>query len=121
VTELDAPLGADWPRIASTDDFGDSKQLVRSVDGVEILLIRRNTDIFALQNRCSHLGRPLAGGRVMGGQIICSFHGACFDIKTGAAISGPAVSPVRHYPVRIHGGNIFVNLVQNVGTQSGPA
>lgn len=99
-----------WTPIASLEDFQAQRQLLRSIDGLDILLCRYGTEIAALHNRCSHLGKPLQGGRVMGGQITCPFHSACFDLKTGAAISGPAVYGVHVFPLRVEGGQILVNL-----------
>jgi nitrite reductase/ring-hydroxylating ferredoxin subunit len=44
----------------------------------------------------------------MAGQIHCPYHGACFDLRTGAAMSGPAVYGVRSFPVEMRAGEIFV-------------
>jgi 3-phenylpropionate/trans-cinnamate dioxygenase ferredoxin component len=104
-----------WTPIASIGDFGVLRQLCRTVGGIEVLLLRFGTEIYALQNRCSHLGQPLLGGRTMGRQIICPFHGACYDIKSGAAISGPAVSPIQTFPVEIREGIIFVDTHRHTG------
>jgi nitrite reductase/ring-hydroxylating ferredoxin subunit len=112
-------LADPWTHAASMEDFGVQRQLCRTLDGIEILLVRYGPNIFALHNKCTHLGQPLAGSRIMGGQIICPFHGACFDIKTGAAISGPAVSPVPIFPVQLRDGGIFVNVRKHTRTTSG--
>jgi 3-phenylpropionate/trans-cinnamate dioxygenase ferredoxin subunit len=104
------PSECHWVYAGLVEEFGSLRQLSRTIEDVDLLLVRYGTEVFALQNRCSHLGQPLFGSRMMGGQIICAFHGACFEIRTGAAISGPAVSPVRTYPVHIDDGKIFVSL-----------
>jgi 3-phenylpropionate/trans-cinnamate dioxygenase ferredoxin subunit len=39
---------------------------------------------------------------------MCPRHGAFFDVRTGAALTLPAVLPVRTYKVRIEGDAIFV-------------
>jgi 3-phenylpropionate/trans-cinnamate dioxygenase ferredoxin subunit len=67
-------------------------------------------EVIVLHDYCTHLGKPLAGGRVMGGQITCPFHGACFDLITGAAVSGPAVFPLHRFPARLEGENILADL-----------
>jgi len=63
-----------------------------------------------VDNRCTHLEMPLEEGRVIGGQIICPFHGACFNLRTGAAVSGPAVSPLVTHNVRVEEGRVYVEL-----------
>jgi nitrite reductase/ring-hydroxylating ferredoxin subunit len=65
-----------------------------------------------LHDYCTHLGESLYGGRVMAGQISCPFHGACFDLKSGAAVSGPAVSPLRVFPARLEDGVIWADLAE---------
>jgi nitrite reductase/ring-hydroxylating ferredoxin subunit len=106
---------AGWTPIASIEDFGALRQLCRTAGGFEILLVRFGAEIYALQNRCTHLGQPLLGGRTMGRQIICPFHGACYDIKSGAAISGPAISPIQTFPVDIRDGTVFVDIHGRMG------
>jgi 3-phenylpropionate/trans-cinnamate dioxygenase ferredoxin component len=99
-----------WVYAASLDDFAAQRKLVRTIDGINILLCRYGSEIAALHNHCTHLGKPLDGGRIMGGQITCPFHGACFDLKTGSAVSGPAVYAAHVFPVRIEAEKIYVNL-----------
>ncbi len=104
------PENEGWTYAASLEDFQGQRQLAGKVDGLDILLCRFGSEIAAVHNRCSHLGKPLAGGRIMGGQITCPFHSACFDLKTGAAISGPAVYGLHVFSVRVEAGKIFLDL-----------
>ncbi len=39
--------------------------------------------------RCPHRGGPLARGRLVGPFLRCSWHGATFDVRTGARLRGP--------------------------------
>jgi 3-phenylpropionate/trans-cinnamate dioxygenase ferredoxin subunit len=99
-----------WRRVASLEDLMHQRRLVVEIDGLSILLLRLNTGVIAIHNRCTHLGEPLVGGRIIGGQIQCPFHGACFDLQTGNATTGPAVLPVRTFPARISDDDIAVHL-----------
>ena len=45
-----------------------------------------------------------------GFEIECPLHGARFDIKTGAVLCMPAVTPVESYPVRLHGDDLYIGL-----------
>lgn len=102
-----------WQKVATLDAFQQQRKLViRLDDGIEVLLLRSGEEIVALHNYCSHLGKPLDRGRVMAGQISCPFHGACFDLKTGAALSGPAVLPLHLFPVRLDGQDIWLDLAR---------
>ena len=41
---------------------------------------------------------------------MCPRHGAYFDVRTGAALTLPAVIPVRTYRVRIEDEDVFIDL-----------
>jgi 3-phenylpropionate/trans-cinnamate dioxygenase ferredoxin component len=82
-------------------------QLV-DVAGATVLLCHDEGEVFAIENRCSHLEEPLACGKVKWGWIACPAHGARFDLATGAPMNPPATLPIQTYPVRIADGMIEV-------------
>jgi nitrite reductase/ring-hydroxylating ferredoxin subunit len=44
-----------------------------------------------IPERCPHRGAPLVAGRVVRGTYLeCPWHGATFDLRTGARLRGPA-------------------------------
>jgi len=73
------------------------------VAGTDILLCWSEGLPFAYLNQCTHLAKPLDGGRLIAGQIQCPFHGASFDVRSGAALCGPAVTPLQRIPVKVEG------------------
>ncbi len=76
--------------------------------GADVLLCRDEEQVYAIENRCSHLEEPLACGKVKWGWIACPAHGARFDLATGVPMNPPATAPIKTYPVRIAGGMIEV-------------
>jgi nitrite reductase/ring-hydroxylating ferredoxin subunit len=50
-----------------------------------ILVIWDGDRIFALDNRCPHMGFPLDRGSVEDGVLTCHWHHACFDLESGCA------------------------------------
>jgi 3-phenylpropionate/trans-cinnamate dioxygenase ferredoxin subunit len=50
----------------------------------------------------------VAEGELVGFSIECPRHGALFDIRDGAVLSMPAVTPVPTYEVKVEGDDIFV-------------
>ena len=64
----------------------------------------------AMDDICTHDGGPLAEGEIEGDVVICPRHGARFSIRTGAALSFPAVTPVDRYPVRVEGDDLLVGI-----------
>ncbi len=101
-----------WSMLARVLDLTVQRRLLCFNDDLEVLLLRSAKDVFAIYNSCPHLGKSLLQGRVMSGQITCPFHGACFDLQTGAPLSGPAVTPLHIFPVRIEGDCIWVDLTK---------
>ena len=88
---------------------------VRIVYAGEIAVGVYNLDgeYYAIEDRCSHDDGPLAEGDFdcAEGVAICPRHGANIDIRTGRALTLPAVEPVRTFPVRVDDGMIKVKLV----------
>lgn len=57
----------------------------------------------ATQAKCTHRGGPLAQGRLEGSTVTCPYHGAQFDVTTGALVRGPAQAALKTYPVTVAG------------------
>ena len=68
-------------------------------------VVRRGRDVHGYVDRCPHAGLPLAQKlddylTPAGDLIACSWHGALFDIDTGACVGGPCVGQaLRPWPV----------------------
>ena len=75
-----------------------------------IAVVRNGESYFAIEDICTHDGAPLTGGEIEGDQIICPRHGARFCLRTGEALTLPAVMPLPTYPLRIDGDDIYVTL-----------
>jgi len=80
------------------------------INGHRIVLIRHGEDIYALKDECTHEEFPLSEGWVEDGCLHCAFHGAKFDLKTGAALSLPAYESVKTYPVQVIDGKVKIAL-----------
>ena len=74
-----------------------------------ILLCNVDDHIYAIEDVCTHDGGELDQGELEGDRIMCPRHGSYFDVKTGDALTLPAVLPVATYKVRIEGDNIYVD------------
>ena len=101
----------EWVRVASTSDCpGDGCLHATTADGRQVVVIRTGGEYFAMEDKCSHQDFPLSDGEVENGTIECIFHGARFDIRTGKALSLPAIKPVKTYPVEIRDGEVYVQV-----------
>jgi len=79
-------------------------------DGHSIAGFNIGGKVYAIDNTCTHRGGPLAEGMVAEDEVICGWHGARFNIRTGAVCGPPATAGVRAYPVRVNGDDVEVEI-----------
>lgn len=102
---------ARFVRVGRTSDVAGGRPAVFTIEDRQIAVYRLADGWYAIDDVCTHDGGPLAEGDVEdGGVAVCPRHGARFDIRTGAALSFPAVTPVDTYPVRVEGDDLLVGL-----------
>ncbi|HBA60829.1 MAG TPA: tRNA-(guanine-N1)-methyltransferase [Elusimicrobia bacterium] len=77
--------------------------------GLPVLLIKKNGALFALENRCPHLGCPLTLGSLDGDVLTCPCHDWRFDIRSGRFLDAPELG-LKIYRTRIAEGKIFVEV-----------
>lgn len=63
---------------------------------------------YAIHDRCTHADAPLSSGGLEGCHLICTWHGATFDVRTGQPTSPPASEPCRRYAVEVDGDTLTV-------------
>jgi 3-phenylpropionate/trans-cinnamate dioxygenase ferredoxin component len=57
----------------------------------------------ATQARCTHRQGPLSEGTLDGSTLTCPWHGAQFNVCTGAVLRGPALDALKTYSVTVEG------------------
>jgi 3-phenylpropionate/trans-cinnamate dioxygenase ferredoxin subunit len=69
-------------------------------------------ELYAIEDRCSHDDGPLAEGDFDAeeGYAVCPRHGSHIDIRTGRALTLPAVFPVDTFPVVVEDGIVKVDI-----------
>jgi nitrite reductase/ring-hydroxylating ferredoxin subunit len=73
-----------------------------------ILVIYERGRVFALDNRCPHMGFPLERGSIDDGILTCHWHHARFDLESGCTFDLWA-DDVPICPVDIQDGEVWVN------------
>ncbi len=95
-------------KVAKIEEINEKLKI--KIEDEEILLIRENNSIYAVSNTCSHQEKELFCGFLENGAWVCPHHGARFDIKTGEALSMPAVEGIKSYNVKMADGEIFIEM-----------
>lgn len=96
--------------IGTLEDYvnGEARQV--RVENRVLVVVRIESDVYVLNDRCSHEEFSLAEGEVNAAtcEIECARHGAMFSLKDGEPMSFPATRPVAHYDVRHNEGRLEV-------------
>lgn len=78
------------------------------VDADDVLIVREAHQWTALSNRCPHAGGPMVNGRTSEGAITCPWHGARFDLRTGAPLNAVTSCHLPVYDVTVSEGMLVV-------------
>ena len=97
-------------KVTKTEALADQQAKLVEVDGHKIALFRVDGAFYALSDTCTHRGGPLSEGDVEGAEVTCPWHGAKFDISTGAVRGAPAREGVKSYPVRVTGADVEIEV-----------
>jgi 3-phenylpropionate/trans-cinnamate dioxygenase ferredoxin subunit len=95
--------------------IGNHKKV--SADGKSILLANINGKVFAINDKCPHMGGSLSEGIIEDGAIVCPRHHARFDLATGKNLGnakilflGIKVKDATSYEVKTENGELQVGI-----------
>ena len=77
-------------------------------DGVSVLLVNADGELFAFRNGCAVDGLPLEGGRVAGTVLVCPWHNCAYDARTGKRVDGEEGPGLGVVPIAVDGGSVRV-------------
>jgi nitrite reductase/ring-hydroxylating ferredoxin subunit len=102
---------SDFVRAGTFEELRDKGRLVVHGRHRPVLLVHADGQVFALDNRCPHMGFPLERGSVEDGILTCHWHHARFELASGCTFDLWA-DDVPTCPVEIRaGGEIWVRPV----------
>lgn len=101
---------AQFIRVVSAADLAPGEAKCVEVAGKTIALFNLQGTFYAIDNTCTHRGGPLSEGELQGAEVTCPWHGAIYNVTTGAVIGGPAPQNVAAYKVRVVGADIEVEV-----------
>jgi len=83
---------------------------VKRLEDPAVAVFNVEGTLFAISDTCTHAEASLSEGRVDGETVECPLHGACFDLRTGEALTPPAIEPVQTYRVLAQEDGIYVEI-----------
>jgi nitrite reductase/ring-hydroxylating ferredoxin subunit len=108
---------ANFVRAARLDDVRAAGQMSVRVAGHSLALFFHDGKVYAVDNRCPHMGFPLHRGSVSDGILTCHWHHARFDLESGGTFDQFA-DEARVFPVEIKDGEVWVDLTPKIGRAS---
>ena len=102
------PAGPDFRRGVPMRDIPAEGTISGHVDDTPVFLSRFGDELFAVSAVCTHYGAALTDGLVSGSSARCPWHHACFSLKTGEALSAPAIDSLDRWSVKVENDIAFV-------------
>lgn len=99
---------SEYSAVAAADELKPAQMKRVVIGGKRLLLCNSAGRLYCVDEMCSHEDYSLYLGCVKDGKIKCSLHGSYFDLATGQASCEPANEPIRTYPVKVEGGQVWI-------------
>ncbi len=97
-------------RIAGRSELPGLDQAKEFTIGNKVICVANIGGVYsAMDNMCSHRGGPLGQGVVIGGKLICPWHGWQYDVTTGIPLQNEKL-PVAVFKLKIEGDDVLVEL-----------
>ena len=93
--------------VCSLADLEKESPKVVSANGRTILILLDRGQVYALDNRCPHMGFPLHRGTVRDGILTCHWHHAKFDLAGGCTLD-PFADDVPSFEAEVRDGTVYV-------------
>jgi nitrite reductase/ring-hydroxylating ferredoxin subunit/uncharacterized membrane protein len=110
----------DWTDLGPDAQIGEGELKQFRLDDVAVLVVRRNGQLYALADRCTHRGGPLSDGELDQECVVCPWHSSAFDIADGSVRRGPASLPQPTYEVRTSAGTVQVRRSEERSLRANP-
>src|SRR5262245_25395651 len=72
--------------IGSLAELQRSGRLLGKVADRPVMVVHHDDRIYAIEDRCPHLGFPLHRGTIECGMVTCHWHHARFDLASGSTL-----------------------------------
>jgi naphthalene 1,2-dioxygenase ferredoxin component len=99
-----------WTLALAADALPADDVVGVAVAGRDIALYTVGDAVYATDNLCTHGNARLCDGFLDGYEIECPLHQGKFDVRDGRPTCAPVTDALRHYPVKIERGQVFLQL-----------
>ena len=111
--KIDSPFATSpevgWVALARVDEIPNGGILPLEIEGLKLILVRKDDIIQGYRNSCMHLAMPLDTGEVINGVLSCLHHGFKYHLETGECLTSPGIF-LEAYPVKRSGEKVLVKV-----------
>jgi len=104
----DSSMAEEFVKVASISEIPPDKMKVVQYKGQPVCLAYIAGNYYAIRNTCTHMGGPLAQGKLDGRMVECPWHGSRFDLATGEVKRGPAQTSEPVFEVKVEGTTLLI-------------
>jgi 3-phenylpropionate/trans-cinnamate dioxygenase ferredoxin subunit len=103
---------AAWVTVGRVADVPEGHAARVVIDGTPVAIFHTGGEFHCIDDTCSHAEASLSDGDLDPRRcaIECPLHGSAFDLRTGEALTPPAVEAVRVHAIDTSGGLLRVAL-----------
>jgi len=105
-------LPSHYVRTTSVDEVRQNGAMVVHAGGLTLALFVDADRVYAVENRCPHMGFPLHRGTLKAGILTCHWHHARFELESGGTFD-PWADDARVFPVEVREGDVWVDVTAN--------
>lgn len=105
-----ATTAESWTLVGHCADVPVGEVRVVMIGETRVALCNLDGEFVAVHDLCTHDNGPLGQGCLEGDEIECPRHGARFSVRTGEATMMPAVMPIRTFPVKVDGDDVYIHV-----------
>ena len=105
---MESSSSLDFMKGFLADDLQDGGMIQGRIGDEDVILARHEGEFFAVGAGCTHYHAPLVEGLIVGDELRCPLHHACFSLRTGMALCAPAFDPIPRWRVERIGDKVFV-------------
>ena len=102
-------------KVTEASDIVPGKMKAVTLGDREILIINVDGSLYAIGQKCTHLGGDLSKGTLEGNIITCPRHHSQFDVRNGKVVTPPTIlfmhphiKDIKTYQLRIEHGYILI-------------
>ncbi|MBI4894230.1 MAG: non-heme iron oxygenase ferredoxin subunit [Candidatus Aenigmarchaeota archaeon] len=99
-------------KAAKVSDVPEGKMKMVTVSGEDVCLINSGGKFYAVEELCTHEDGPMHEGHLEDGKVVCPWHQARFDVKTGKADPGTdwASRDLKTFKAKVEGEDVLVEV-----------